>query len=74
MNMTTLSSPTFSDTSETLFAKWNGIEGNESKTRADFFTFLASRTLIRDLFLHENASVEYSRLKAGTVLSNLIPF
>ena len=70
---TTLSAPIFVDSPKKLYTKWKAREGNETKTEADFYVFLASRTLQRDVFLYENTTLELEHQKANIVLSNLIP-
>ena len=71
MQHTTLSSSSFDHPA--FLTKYQSIEGNESKTAADFFEFLATHTLPRDMFLHENAGPEYNHLKAKIIIQTLIP-
>ena len=69
MQHTTLSAPSFDDAA--FLTKYQAIEGNESKTVVDFYNFLSTPAIRRDMFLFD--AIEYVHLKAKIVISNLIP-
>lgn len=70
--VTIISTPSISDI-DVLLTYWLAIDGNVSKTRSDFYSFLRNSTLERDMFLYNHTVESYKDVKGNLVVLKVTP-
>ncbi|HCC51129.1 MAG TPA: hypothetical protein DEQ30_02995 [Porphyromonadaceae bacterium] len=70
--VTVVSTPSISDI-DILFTSWISIEGNVSKTRSDFYSFLSQSSVERDMFLYDHTVESYEDVKGNIVVLKVTP-
>lgn len=69
---TIISTPSIADVN-VLYRLWIKIEGNENKTRSDFFDFLTRESLERAAFFESYTVESYDDVKGNIVVLKITP-